>query len=76
MFAIGRSIMMTVILAAVANPAIAASEERGNPDNHVVWGFLGFCALIIVAQVAPLVWNAIRHAKTAEKQAKASELHH
>jgi len=76
MLVFARNIMMSIILTATAVPALAASEERGNPDNFVVWMFLGFCALIVVAQVAPLIWNAIMHTKVAEKQVKASEQHH
>jgi hypothetical protein len=76
MSVLARSIILSVILAAAAVPALAASEERGQPNNLVAWMFLGFCALIIVAQVAPLIWNAIRHTKGAEKQVKTSEQHH
>lgn len=72
MSVLARSIMMSSILAATVIPALAATEERAQPNNFVVWVFLGLCALIIVAQVAPLIWNARKHARHAADQAKKS----
>ena len=63
------------ILIATVIPAMAATEGRAHPDNLVVWIFLGFCALITIAQVAPLILNARKHVKHAADQAKTSEQH-
>ena len=73
MSALSRNILMSAILSTMAIPALAATEERGNPDNLVVWMFLGLCALIIVAQIAPLIRNVRKQTKLASEQAKAPE---
>ena len=44
----------TVLMGSIA-PAMAAVEEHTPPHNYAVWVFLGFCALIVVAQLANLV---------------------
>lgn len=38
-----------------ANPALAAGAMREDHSNIVVWVFLGFCALIVIAQLVPAV---------------------
>jgi hypothetical protein len=38
----------------------------------VIWAFLGFCALIVIAQVIPAILNA-RRAAAAEKEAREKE---
>lgn len=63
-----RITMITSLLASTAIPALAATEGRGNPSDPIVWGFLGFCALIIIAQVAPLVRNLKKQSKAAAEQ--------
>lgn len=62
-----RSINLSVLLAATAMPALAAEAEREVSGNLAVWIFLGFCALIVIAQLLPLVWH-ISH-KQAEHAA-------
>jgi hypothetical protein len=49
-----RTFITTLTLALVATPAFASHFA---PDNSglLCWGFLGFCALIIVAQVMPAI---------------------
>ena len=54
------SVMKKVIipgaaLVALAVPVLAAADEREPAGNLAVWVFLGFCALIVVAQLFPLV---------------------
>jgi hypothetical protein len=65
MSTITRIITTIVFLAATAVPALSAAGEREQPNNFVVWMFLGLCALIIIAQVAPLIRNLGKHAKIA-----------
>lgn len=76
MSTLSRNILVSAILSATAIPALAATEERGTPDNLVVWMFLGLCALIIVAQIAPLIRNVRKQSKLASEQTKASEQTH
>ena len=68
--AAARITMISSILAAIAIPAFAATEGRGNPTDLIVWGFIGFCALIVIAQVAPLLRNVSKQSKAAAEQTK------
>ena len=70
-----RIIMISSILATTAIPAFAAAEARSNPSEPIVWGFLGFCALIIIAQIAPLIRNLNKQSKTASEQRTAVKHH-
>jgi hypothetical protein len=72
MSVLANTIMMSGILTATVIPALAATDERAQPDNFVVWMFLGLCALIIVAQVLPMIWSARKHARLAADLAKKS----
>ncbi len=49
------AITATVIslLLSTAAPALAGSGARSDNSGFVVWVFLGFCALIVVAQIVP-----------------------
>jgi len=57
MSALTRCFKLCVLQAVTAMPALAASGERDLTGNLAIWMFLGFCALIIVAQLFPLVWQ-------------------
>jgi len=54
-----KSIKLSVLQLIVAMPALAAGE-RDLEGSLAIWIFLGFCALIIVAQLFPMVWQLIR----------------
>lgn len=54
----GLWISILSVLLASANPALAASA-RQDSSGLVVWIFLGFCALIVVAQLVPVVLMAL-----------------
>lgn len=59
---------------ATAVPALAATGERELASNYAVWMFLGFCALIIVAQIFPLVWQLFhKRSKHAAGQEQAMD---
>lgn len=36
-------------------PFIYAGDGRSDGSNYAMWGFIGFCALIIVLQLLPAV---------------------
>ncbi|KIH75451.1 hypothetical protein SAMN05660860_03437 [Geoalkalibacter ferrihydriticus] len=42
-----------IVVLAGAGPALAAAGARQDNSGLVVWVFLGFCALIVVAQLLP-----------------------
>lgn len=44
---------LVAALCALASPALAATGIREDHSGIVVWAFLGFCALIVVAQLVP-----------------------
>ncbi|ADI83436.1 MAG: hypothetical protein ACD_75C00742G0001 [uncultured bacterium] len=49
-------------------PALAASGAREDNSGVFVWIFLGFCALIIVAQLMPAVLMMLGFAKGLQKE--------
>jgi len=62
--------MISSILATTALPAFAATEGRSNPTDLIVWGFIGFCALIVIAQITPQIRsNLNKQSKIAAEQA-------
>jgi len=64
------------IFAATAIPALAAAENRNNTTEPIVWGFLGLCALIVIAQIAPLLRNLLKQPKIEARQAQTVKQHH
>lgn len=63
--------IISSILAASTFPVSAAEVGRSNPSEPLVWGFLGLCALIIIAQVAPMISAIKKQSKSAAEQSKA-----
>lgn len=62
--------LLFAILAITVIPALAVTEGRNHSPDFFVWGFLGCCALIIVAQVVPLIRNVRKQSKIAAEQTK------
>ncbi len=61
-----------------AAPALAASGAREDNSGIFVWIFLGFCALIVVAQLVPALLMMLGFAKGLKKEqpmAKESSHH-
>ena len=59
-----RALITTTIAAIAAAPVSAfASGGRVDDSGIFVWVFLGFCALIVVAQVVPAILLATGMAK-------------
>jgi len=58
--------------------AFAASSSRVDNSGIFVWAFLGFCALIVVAQVIPAVLMFFGMAKgfAAKSEKSAVKAHH
>lgn len=63
-----RSTKQSLLMAVAAMPAFAATAERDVSGNFAIWVFLGFCALIVIAQLLPLIWHLSN--KSAEQAAK------
>ncbi|MDD5414349.1 MAG: hypothetical protein PHH96_05955 [Smithellaceae bacterium] len=49
-------------------PVWAAANAREDNSNLFVWIFLGFCALIVVAQLIPAIMVLFGFAKGVEKE--------
>ena len=67
----------TLALSALAAPAFAAAT-RTDHSGFVVWVFLGFCGLIVAAQLIPaiLVMFGFAKAVTTPKQEEAKQSSH
>ena len=65
-----REIIVTVTAAftCIAVPAMAATGGGTDSSDLVVWGFLGFCALIIVGQLLPAFFSFMSAKKVAEQR--------
>ena len=56
MKALTKSVLATLITLSATLPAAAATTAgRADHSGILVWAFLGFCALIVVAQLVPAV---------------------
>ena len=71
---------LRTIAAAVAAPMVAAAPAFAAPayTDHsglLVWSFLGFCALIVVAQVMPAVMMMVGMVKGVAPEHKEAAAH-
>jgi len=55
MKALTKISLTTLATLLVASPAFASTAGRVDHSGFIVWAFLGFCALIVVAQLVPAV---------------------
>ncbi len=72
-----RTIGTTLALSLVASsPAFAASTTKVYNSGILVLAFLGFCALVVVAQMIPALitlWGMIKGALSEENKAKEAK---
>ncbi len=61
-----RNTLATLI--GTASTAFAATGPREDSSGLFVWIFLGFCALIVVAQIVPALMVLLGFAKALGKQ--------
>jgi hypothetical protein len=71
-----KTALISIILSVTTIPAVADAEGRSNSSETLVWGFLGLCSLIIVAQIAPMIRNLRKQSQAAAEQTKKVELQH
>jgi FixJ family two-component response regulator len=57
-------------LLGVAVIAIAAPSVRGDTSELAMWGFLGFCALIVVGQLLPVAFTLWENRKAVQRHAQ------
>ena len=75
-----KTTIRTIATAAVATmataaPAFAAPAYSDN-SGLLVWSFLGFCALIVVAQVMPAVMMMVGMVKGVVTEGTEVKAHH
>lgn len=61
-----------VLFASLSSTALAANGTRTDNSSLVVWLFLGFCALIVVAQLLPLIRTTRLAAQAKREQGAES----
>ena len=61
-------VTVTAALTCIAAPAMAATGGQEDSSDLVVWGFLGFCALIVVGQLLPAFLSFMSAKKVAEQR--------
>jgi uncharacterized membrane protein YdjX (TVP38/TMEM64 family) len=59
---------ITANAAAMVLAASAFASSAGNEDGIVIWGFLGFCAVILVGQLLPAIINFLTARKVLEQR--------
>ena len=59
---------VTAVLAGVASRAVASSGGREDSSDFVIWGFLSFCALIIVGQLLPALVSFMSAKRLAQRR--------
>lgn len=66
-----KSVLVTLIVSLmVVTPALAADTSKVYNSGILVLLFVGFCALLVVAQLLPAVMNLFGMTKNAAKNAK------
>jgi len=77
MKALTKITLTTLATLFAAAPAFASTAGRVDHSGFLVWAFLGFCALIIVAQVVPalLVMLGIVKAVASPKEEAQQKSH-
>ena len=65
---IKRFVMYTGILIGNVTPVWAATTGRDDHSDLFVWTFLGFCALIVIAQLLPAIMVLLGLVKGLKKK--------
>lgn len=70
-----KSIFTTLSLILMSVPAMAADTSKVYTSGILVLLFVGFCALLVVAQLLPAVMNLMGMTKNAAKNAASKRAH-
>lgn len=72
-----KSVLATLIVSLMAvSPALAADTSKVYNSGILVLLFVGFCALLVVAQLLPAVMNLFGMTKKAAKSSKSMQAAH
>ena len=72
------AISSVIATMAMTTTAFAASGTQGDEPGLLAWGFIGFCAVIVVGQLVPaamLVIGAVKGLASAPKESKEVKHH-
>lgn len=61
-----NGILAPIIICLLTFPCYGDSPGREAPGSLVVWLFLGFCALIVIAQLVPMILVLLRSRSTRQ----------
>lgn len=70
-----KSIFTTLSLILMSVPAMAADTSKVYNSGILVLLFVGFCALLVVAQLLPAVMNLMGMTKKAAKNVGSKKAH-
>lgn len=62
------TILATTFTLLPALPVLAAAGDRQDHSSAVVWAFLGFAALIVIAQLLPALHKTWQTLKASKKR--------
>lgn len=72
-----QNIVLTTLFTLIASSsAFASTAGRVDNSGFIVWAFLGFCALIIVAQLVPAVMVMLGIVKAVASPKEAAQKNH
>lgn len=71
-----KAILASIIFALMATPALAVNTAVTYTSPILVLLFVGFCALIVVAQLVPAILMLVGATKAAAKSTKKQEMIH
>jgi len=69
-----RSVIVILAVTLWGTLSPAAANLREDRSSAVVWVFLGFCALIVIAQLLPAIRSARQIAKESGRQTEKAEV--
>jgi hypothetical protein len=76
MKALTKLSLTTLVALLVASPAFASTAGRVDNSGFIVWAFLGFCALIVVAQLVPAILVMFGIVKAVASPAEEAQKSH
>lgn len=72
-----KSVLVALVVSMMAvSPALAADTSKVYNSGILVLLFVGFCALLVVAQLLPAVMNLFGMTKKAAKNTKGMQTAH
>ncbi len=71
-----NTVLAALITIVATSPAFASTAGRVDNSGFIVWAFLGFCALIVVAQLVPAVMVMLGIVKAVASPKEEAQKNH